>query len=92
MDLWNLGKTEGILEENSICCSSYNTGFFETVKLMGDIIAIYCGHDHKNDFHGVYEGISLAYGRKTGIGAYGPSLGIPKGARVIQLYQNDPKR
>jgi hypothetical protein len=35
------------------------------------------GHDHDNDFYGEYEGILLAYGRKTGYGGYGP----PKGKR-----------
>ena len=52
MDVWNTQVTEGIMDEGTICCSSYNTGFFESVLKMKDIIAIYCGHDHKNDYQG----------------------------------------
>ena len=52
LDLWNNEVTEGSMQENSICCSSYNTGFFESAVKMKDIIGMYCGHDHMNDFQG----------------------------------------
>lgn len=43
------------------------------------------GHDHMNDFIGEYNGVRLAYGRKTGYGSTGPLPGVTRGARVIQL-------
>ena len=92
MDVWNVAETEGNMLEGTICCSSYNTGFFEAAVSMGDINAIYCGHDHNNDYQGVLEGITLGYGRKTGLGSYGPAEGVANGARIIQLNQNDPTR
>jgi hypothetical protein len=59
-----------------------------------NVNAVFVGHDHNNDFRGQIEldGIpqlpNLMYGRKTGFGSYGPDHGIKRGARVIELYQN----
>ena len=41
---------------------------------------------------GKYKNITLGYGRKTGVGGYGPAHGTAHGARVIELNQNNPKR
>lgn len=43
-----------------------------------------CGHDHDNDFYGNYDGINLAYGRKTGHACYGPE-NMQRGARVFEV-------
>ena len=43
------------------------------------------GHDHCNDYVSSMEGILLGYGRKTGIGGYGPSPGY-----VLEM-RNDMK-
>lgn len=37
------------------------------------IQGLFVGHDHCNDFVVEFEGITMAYGRKTGVGGYGPS-------------------
>jgi hypothetical protein len=37
---------------------------------------------------GVYEGVRLMYGRKSGYGGYGPPPGWLRGARVIELHEN----
>jgi hypothetical protein len=42
------------------------------------------GHDHNNDYYGDYEGITLSYGRKTGVGCYGPK-NMLRGARIFEL-------
>ena len=39
----------------------------------GAIQGVFVGHDHCNDFFVDFEGMLLAYGRKTGVGGYGPS-------------------
>lgn len=49
----------------------YNTGFFKAAK-RNNIKALFFGHDHDNDYEGFYDGIFLSYGRKTGVGGYGP--------------------
>ena len=34
--------------------------------------AIFFGHDHDNCFYGELDGVRVGYGRKTGVGNYGP--------------------
>lgn len=67
-----------------VWCPTVNTGFFEAVKRNGDISAMFVGHDHVNDFGGVYDDVELVYGRKSGYHAYGDK----KGAKVIVLQEN----
>ena len=54
----------------SIGCSSYNSGLFELVKALGSTDAIYCGHDHVNDFCAEYEGVYLIYSQTGGYETY----------------------
>lgn len=58
---------------------------------MDNIKAVFCGHDHNNDFWGHYYGIDLYFGRKTGHGGYGPPKGMKRGARILEfsLDQNE---
>ena len=90
MNLYNNGEVYGHKGE-LVCCPLHNTGFFEAVKKNGDITAMFCGHDHVNNYGGWYEGIELVYGRKTGKGYYGPNgPNIPYtqyGGRVIVLTE-----
>jgi hypothetical protein len=37
---------------------------------------------------GVYGGVRLMYGRKSGYGGYGPPPGWLRGARVIEIHEN----
>lgn len=48
-----------------ICSPNLNTGMFKSMKMMGDIMGTFVGHDHSNDFIGKYWDIALAYGRRT---------------------------
>jgi predicted phosphodiesterase len=86
LDLWNFHTTYG-RKSDDICCSSVNTGFFGAMKYMNNIISVHAGHDHKNDFIGEYQGITLGYGRKSGFGGYDVPSGWKRGARVIQLTE-----
>ena len=54
-----------------MCCPSYNKNIFKILKNYGYVKGIYVGHDHNNDYKGYYEGVELAYGRKSGYGGYG---------------------
>jgi hypothetical protein len=52
----------------------------------GDVMGIFVGHDHENDYIGSYHGIALAYGRFSGgRNTYGS---LTRGARVIVLKEN----
>ena len=84
-NLYNEGYFYGTRDE-AVCCPRVNTNAFQAFK-EGNIQATFVGHDHNNDFGGWYDGIELVYGRKTGYGGYGPSVG-PQGGRVIELTES----
>lgn len=74
----------GIRREKA-CSPLLNTGLFATMKEQGDVMGVFVGHDHDNDYAVNWYGILLAYGRFTG----GPTeyIHIPNGARVIELTE-----
>ena len=77
-------------KREDVCCSSVNTGLYSAFKEMDNIKAVFCGHDHNNDFWGHYYGIDLYFGRKTGHGGYGPKIGMKRGARILEFsVQNE---
>lgn len=69
-----------------VCCPAINTGLFASMKEMGDVMGIFVGHDHDNDFSTLYQNILLAYGRYTGGNTVYNHL--ENGARVILLKEN----
>lgn len=77
-------------KKKKICCSALNSGMFTAIKEQGDITAVFCGHDHDNDFVTTYRDILLAYGRYTGGKTVYNHLGT-NGARVILLDEKSPK-
>lgn len=70
------------------CPPDHNGGEFEAMKEMGDVRAMFFGHDHTNDFVGTYEGIDLVNTDGTGFFLYGP--GGDHGGRLIILHEDDP--
>ena len=70
-----------------VCCWSVNTGLFSALREQPTVEWVSAGHDHNNDYFGTYYGIHLAFGRKTGYGAYGPK-GMKNGARVFEVTRN----
>ncbi|KAH7620787.1 putative inactive purple acid phosphatase 28 [Nannochloris sp. 'desiccata'] len=50
-------------------CQGINTGLHKFAKENG-VQAVWSGHDHVNDFVGVWEGVRIGYGRKSGYGSY----------------------
>lgn len=67
-----------------VCCPSLNTGLFGAIKEHPSVEWVVAGHDHDNDYYGNYDGINLAFGRKTGHGCYGPDA-LQRGARVFEV-------
>ena len=82
--MWNKYPTVGQKNER-VCCPKKNNGIFQLIKKYGFVKGIYTGHDHNNDYKGFFDGVELAYGRKSGYGSYGP-VG-KKGARIINLNE-----
>lgn len=77
-------------KDKKICCSALNSGMFTAMKEQGDITAVFCGHDHDNDFLTTYRDVLLAYGRYSGGKTVYNHLGT-NGARVIVLDEKSPK-
>lgn len=69
------------------CPPELNSGFFTSIKQMKDVMGVFVGHDHDNDYAVNYHGVMLAYGRYTG----GDTVynNLANGARVIELTEGD---
>lgn len=70
--------------EGAVAAPYLNTGLFATMVQQRDVMGLFCGHDHDNDFIGLHKGMALAYGRVTGNEAYGQ---LKRGARMIELHE-----
>ncbi|WP_430810744.1 MULTISPECIES: metallophosphoesterase family protein [unclassified Carboxylicivirga] len=81
-------KPVGVRDEK-ICSPELNTGMYAAMLLQGDVMGVFAGHDHVNDFVGDYNGIALGYGRFSGgTNTYGNHT---NGVRVVVLKQNQRK-
>ena len=69
---------------------SINSGLFAAFVEMKDVLGVFVGHDHNNDYIGKLHNIWLAYGRKTGYHAAYKEV-LQRGARVIVVYENERK-
>lgn len=68
--------------QEAVACSLVNAGVLQTLASMGDVKAVFMGHDHANDFCGEMEGIWFCYGGGIGYHGYG-KVGWLRRARVI---------
>ncbi|MGV8963576.1 MAG: metallophosphoesterase family protein [Candidatus Saccharimonadaceae bacterium] len=74
----------------TVSCATTNSGMFTSIKECGDVMGVFVGHDHDNDYAVMYKDILLAYGRYTGGNTVYNNLGS-NGARVIILKENERK-
>lgn len=65
-----------------------NSGMFTAMIEKKDVMGVFVGHDHDDNFIGCLHNICLAYGCKTGLDSYGK---LEKGARVIKLFEGERK-
>lgn len=71
-------------EGSGIGAPDVNSGFLVSCLEMGDVMGMFVGHDHDNDYIGLQNGIALAQGRVSGFNAYGD---LPRGARIVELTE-----
>ena len=64
-----------------------NSGMFVNMLECGDILGVFAGHDHDNDYALDYFGICLCYGRFSGCSNVYNHL--PNGGRVIILKEGE---
>lgn len=76
----------GNKDENE-CNGRLNTGMFAAMRIAGDVMGTFVGHDHNNDYIGMYHDIALAYGRYSGGKTVYNDLGL-NGCRVIELTED----
>lgn len=73
-------------KREGIASPELNSGLFAAMRDEGDVVGVFCGHDHDNDFATIYYDILLAYGRYSGGNTVYNHL-RPSGARVIELTE-----
>ncbi|MBR3438652.1 MAG: metallophosphoesterase family protein [Clostridia bacterium] len=77
----------------SVGCSPFNSGMFDAILEKEGTQAVFCGHDHVNDFCANYKGVFLVYNQCCGYETYGLSDKIeceekdwPLGVTVILVH------
>lgn len=86
-EVWGKEKTVGVKEED-VCSPAINSGMYNAFLEAGDVMGMFVGHDHVNNYIGCLHGVCMAYGQATGRETYGD---IGKGYRVIELYEGQRK-
>jgi hypothetical protein len=81
-------KTTFGIQKEKVCSPDLNSGMFTSMLECKNVIGVFAGHDHDNNYIGNLRGICLAYGNVTGRECYGK---IGRGARVIELYEGERK-
>jgi len=75
-------------KDEGVSSPKINSGMYCAMLESKDIMGVFAGHDHNNNYIGCLNNICLAYGCKTGLDSYGK---LEKGARVIVLYEGERK-
>lgn len=71
-------------KREEVSSSEVNSGLFASLLENKNVMGVFCGHDHDNNFIGTNKGIALAYGNKTGNDGYGE---LEHGGRIILLKE-----
>ena len=82
------GRTGPDISLLSAMSPDINSGLFAAMIESKDVMGIFVGHNHNNNYIGCLKNICLAYGNVSGRQCYGD---IGRGARVIELYEGERK-
>lgn len=74
--------------DEEVSSPKINSGMYNAFLESKDVMGVFAGHDHNNNYIGCLNNICLGYGCKTGRDSYGK---LEKGARVIVLYEGERK-
>lgn len=86
-NVWDLEPCRGRKLE-AVCCPALDSGLFAALVETGDVMGVFVGHDHLNDFEGERHGIRLCYGRASGYSGYGRD-DFARGARLVRLREGE---
>lgn len=81
--VWKKGLAKGVKNE-PVQAEKGDPFAFNAVKKPGLVKAVFCGHDHLNNYYGDLDGIRLEYLRSTGYGGYGGEK-VKKGGTIITI-------
>lgn len=84
---YNSNKLFGERNETE-CPQSKDIGLFTAICERKDVIGVFSGHDHTNDYIAKLNGIILGYGRVSGYNACAGDF--KKGARVFLISESNP--
>lgn len=73
--------------KESACAPELNSGLAAAMLEAGDVMGVFVGHDHVNDYVVDWRGILLGYGRFTGGATVYHDIPQGNGARVIELTE-----
>lgn len=86
-------RNEGALfvgtRKEGACSPAINTGLGAAMLECGDVMGVFVGHDHVNDYVVNWNGILLGYGRYTGGNTVYNDIPGGNGARVIELTEGE---
>ena len=95
IEMRSAGSIQG--DQNEVeCPSNVNSGLFAIVLARGDVKGMFCGHDHVNNYVGLWKGIKLGYDSAIGSTTYdlepadNPGRVRTRGGRVILIKESDP--
>ena len=71
------------------CSPKINSGLATAMLDKGDVMGVFVGHDHINDYAVNWRGILMAYGRYTGGNTVYNNITEGNGARVIELTEGE---
>ena len=71
--------------------SRHKTNFFNELVNAKNILAVFCGHEHYNNYCTKYKGIHLCYGQNSGFDFYNSKLPKKRGLRIINIDFNNMK-
>lgn len=68
----------------SVGCSPFNSGMFEAMQEKGTTKAVFCGHDHVNDWCAKYKGVYFVYSLPAGYAYHhGTNFNMPENKWVV---------
>ena len=76
------------IHRETVTPAEINSGLYCAMLESKDVMGIFTGHNHNNNYIGCLHNICLAFGNVTGRECYGD---IGRGARIIKLYEGERK-
>ena len=73
--------------KEKVSAPEINSGLGNAMHKAGDVMGIFVGHDHVNDYVAEWKGILMGYGRYTGGNTVYNGLPHGNGARVIEITE-----